>query len=355
MEWRERYPGAGRPSLGVFGARWGARHLSSISFLRFSVLFLFIFWAGCGATSPLASRDYRQEMRNFVQNLSAYAKKVRPGFIVIPQNGHELLLQQIVPERIAAIDYLKAIDAVGQESLFYGYTGDDQATPPDVQRYTASLLDVAKRHGAAVLVIDYCATPARVDDSYRQNLALGYVSLAADRRTLDNIPAYPARPVQVSQADIRLIPDVRNFLYLINPGAFSDRHAFLNAIRETDYDLVIVDLFFGRESLTEAEVASLRTKANGGTRLVVAYMSIGEAEDYRYYWQLAWAQSPPAWLAEQNSNWPGNYKVRYWDVGWQDLIYGLNGAYLQRILDAGFDGVYLDIIDAYAYFESGGK
>ncbi|MFQ5795846.1 MAG: endo alpha-1,4 polygalactosaminidase [Candidatus Bipolaricaulia bacterium] len=99
-------------------------------------------------------------------------------------------------------------------------------------------------------------------------------------------------------------------------------------------------------------MASLKTKANGGSRLVIAYMSIGEAEDYRYYWQAEWKPNPPSWLAEENPDWPGNYKVRYWDRNWQNVIYESNDSYLKKILDAGFDGVYLDIIDAFEYFEN---
>ena len=34
------------------------------------------------------------------------------------------------------------------------------------------------------------------------------------------------------------------------------------------------------------------------------------------------------------------------------IIYGNNNSYLEKILDAGFDGVYLDIIDAFEYFEN---
>jgi cysteinyl-tRNA synthetase len=33
----------------------------------------------------LSSRDYRQDMRNFVQDISAYAKEINPDFVVIPQ------------------------------------------------------------------------------------------------------------------------------------------------------------------------------------------------------------------------------------------------------------------------------
>ena len=310
---------------------------------------------GCGTTAPSFQRDYREEMRDFVQGLSAYAREVRPDFVVIPQNGHELLLEGTGPDRAPAQGYLDAIDGVGQESLFYGYDGDDLATSAPARDYTISLLNVARDNGVRVLGIDYCSTPAFVDDSYRRQHERGYISFAADHRALDDIPAYPARPFLAGDADVRSLGEARNFLCIINPGRFADRQAFLEAVRGTDYDLVIVDLFYGRTELTAADVSSLKTKANGGSRLAVAYMSIGEAEDYRYYWQVSWAMSPPAWLAEQNPNWPGNYKVRYWDREWQNLIYGSPDAYLKKILDAGFDGVYLDIIDAFDYFERRGE
>jgi len=95
----------------------------------------------------------------------------------------------------------------------------------------------------------------------------------------------------------------------------------------------------------------LRSKQNGGKRMVIAYMSIGEAEDYRYYWQPEWDSNPPSWLKGENPHWEGNYKVEYWDPLWQQIIFGTDSSYLDKILDAGFDGVYLDIIDAFEYFE----
>jgi len=80
-------------------------------------------------------------------------------------------------------------------------------------------------------------------------------------------------------------------------------------------------------------------------------MSIGEAEDYRYYWDSTWRTGNPIWLDKENSDWSGNYKVRYWEYGWQNIIFGNDDSYLKKILDAAFDGVYLDIIDGFEYFE----
>lgn len=75
-----------------------------------------------------------------------------------------------------------------------------------------------------------------------------------------------------------------------------------------------------------------------------------EAEDYRYYWQSSWESNPPSWLKGENAEWPGNYKVRFRESEWQAIIYGNDNSYLKKIFDAGFDGVYLDIIDAFEYF-----
>ena len=311
--------------------------------------------SGCAAHStdrePTTERGYRQDMRDFVQGISAYAKRIKPNFIVIPQNGHALLTENGEETGTPVVAYLEAIDGVGREDLFYGYDDDDVATPVSERDRMTSFMDIAENNGVEVLITDYCSTSSFVDNSYYQNAAKGYLSFAADHRALDNIPAYPVNPYNVNASNVASLTKAKNFLYLINPDPFPNKDAFLNAVRETNYDVVIIDSFYDGIALTAKEVASLMIKANGGARLVIAYMSIGEAEDYRYYWQNEWKNRPSSWLAEENPDWPGNYKVRYWDPAWQRIIYGNDNSYLRKILDAGFDGVYLDIIDAFEYFE----
>jgi cysteinyl-tRNA synthetase len=297
-------------------------------------------------------RDYRREMKDFVQGISAYAKGSNPDFIIIPQNGHELLTENGEETGVPAMAYLNAIDGVGREDLFYGYYDDDVAIPVSEREYMLSFMDIAENNGIEVLVTDYCSTQSFVDDSYYQSAARGYISFAAEHRELDSIPEYPTNPYNANASNVTSLTEAKNFLYLINPGSFPNKDAYLDAIRGTNYDVVIVDLFYDSIALTVSEVASLKLKANGGARLVIAYMSIGEAENYRYYWQTEWETDPPSWLAEENPEWPGNYKVRYWDEDWQNIIYGRNDSYLKNILYVGFDGVYLDIIDAFEYFEA---
>jgi len=207
-------------------------------------------------------------------------------------------------------------------------------------------LQRAEFEGLEVLVTDYCWDTTRMDDAYALSELHGFVGFAAPSRELDEVPSYPTAPSFVHAGDVGTLAQVRNFLYLINPHRFASQDDFVRALRETNYDLLILDAEFDDTPLSASTVASLKTKANGGSRLVLCYLSIGEAEDYRSYWRTAWREAPPEWLLEENPDWPGNYPVQYWDPNWQAIIL----AAVDRILEAGFDGLYLDRIDMYEEF-----
>jgi len=319
-------------------------------------------WDGNGSDSdgdtdgdggPPATMTYRQDMRDFVEAISAYAKTQNAGFLIIPQNGQEIMTLDGESDGAVASDYLAAIDGMGREDLFYGYDNDDQATPAAERAYLLGFTDLAVLQGLTVLVTDYCSTLANVDDSYAQSAARGYVAFAADDRELRTIPSYPSPVHNVNFTAVESLPDARNFLYLLNNEAFGTRQAFLTALDATAYDLFIIDLYApDGVAFTASEIGQLQTKPNGMRRLVLCYISVGEAEDYRDYWQSGWDTNPPEWIVAENPDWPGNYKVAYWDPAWQAIIFGSQDAYLDRVLDAGFDGAYLDIIDAFEYFET---
>lgn len=165
-------------------------------------------------------------------------------------------------------------------------------------------------------------------------------------------------------------------------------------IARSPYDLVVVD--YSRtgddESLFAPDaVKAMQTKPDGSRRLVLAYLSIGEAEQYRFYWNADWVEplqvaatedgaivkggeslkagptvkgagaarplatktlhvprlSAPIWLGRENENWTGNFLVRYWEKDWQRIIFGSSKSYLEQIIAAGFDGVFLDRVDAF--------
>ena len=310
---------------------------------------------GCGGgeDGEPAETIYRQRMRDFVQEISVYAKSLRPDFLVIPQNGEPLV---VLEERPAQL-YLQAIDGIGRETVFCGQPRYNARTPSDETDEIVGFLTVAKQAGVTLMVTDYCSKPALVDESYARAADQGYLSFVGSTGDieLDAIPSYPQIPVNENDGDVTTLKGATNFLYIISPEEFETKERFLDAVRGTNYDIVLIDLFFEGQALNPEEVASLKEKANGASRLVIAYVNIGAAEDYRYYWQSGWRIGSPAWLAAPYKGFEDEVFVQYWDPQWKSLIFGNDDSYVKRVIDAEFDGAYLDNILAYEVFEERGE
>ena len=129
------------------------------------------------------------------------------------------------------------------------------------------------------------------------------------------------------------------------------------------YDLLVVDATTGLAAdrpFQKDEVASLKRKPDGSRRLVVSYLSIGEAEDYRpdYFTSEYMTEDAPDWLMHENPQWKGNRIIRFCNEGWQKTILGdddgmsvynsIEPSPLYRLIELGFDGVYLDRVDVYS-------
>lgn len=169
-----------------------------------------------------------------------------------------------------------------------------------------------------------------------------------DQAQSENINITKNKTIQKIDEKLR---NVRSFAYQL-------QGIDLKAIEKTNFDLIIID--YSRDGtdenrFTKEEIDSLKSSS----KIVLSYLSIGEAENYRWYWNNAWDKNndgipdsgAPSWLGPENPEWPGNYKVKYWVPEWQQIIF----KYLDKIMEANFDGVYLDIIDAYEYWGPGGE
>lgn len=120
------------------------------------------------------------------------------------------------------------------------------------------------------------------------------------------------------------------------------------------YDVLVMDYTKQGQAgseFTPAELAKIRLKPNGQKRVLLSYFSVGEAENYRYYWKREWSAKKPAWMAYENKDWAGNFIVRFWDPEWRRIVFEGAESFLSRIIAAGFDGVYLDRVDVFAELE----
>ncbi|QTQ13407.1 endo alpha-1,4 polygalactosaminidase [Treponema parvum] len=349
-------------------------------YLRFVAVALSIFCfaaspcvtAGYGKASVTEVTDYRKAMRSFVMNIAGYARGFDKDFIVIPQNAQEVAWnadgetdEYGIPLTSPDAAYFSVINGTGREDTFFGYPKAGSVTKPEICTYFTRLCDAYLKSGLCVLSIDYTKSKANIKKSYSENSSKSYIGFAAPNRMLDIIPensGYDSHyyPYMKNSADVKKLSDAKNFLYVIGmKSKNTDGSDLVAELAKTDYDLIIMDAFVNGTEVTfgKDRIESLKKKACGGDRLVIAYMSIGEAEDYRWYWAESWTKknkalpSAPEWLCGENPEWRGNYKVRYWDEEWQKIIFGTDNSYTKKIIDAGFDGVYLDIIDAYEYFE----
>ena len=153
---------------------------------------------------------------------------------------------------------------------------------------------------------------------------------------------------------------------LQGPGGLPQQVAPLAA---ADYHLLVMDFSQdGTESekFSPAEVNQIQNSApalggDGHRKVVSAYVSIGEASEFRSYWDAAWTEngsagSPltaeaPDWLGPVNPFFPESRKVRFWDPDWQSIIFNTGGTgWLDQVVAQGFDSAYLDIIDAFYFW-----
>lgn len=150
-----------------------------------------------------------------------------------------------------------------------------------------------------------------------------------------------------SESSIPSLDEVTHWLYYIDVNLEDDT---VDQILESTYDMVVIDYITSEEYNTDYPLAEVVEHMHTAEhpKLVIAYIDIGEAEEWRTYWQSSWEIGDPEWIiALDPDGWEGNYPVAYWWDEYREIWLG-DGGYLQGILDAGFDGVYLDWVEAYS-------
>lgn len=136
--------------------------------------------------------------------------------------------------------------------------------------------------------------------------------------------------------------------------AYQLQNVDIEELRSSTYDVIVLDVEDDtRKPWQPRVIESLRVR-DDKPRVVLAYLSVGEAENYRAYWQPEWSRRRPAWLGRENPSWRGNFAVKYWMPEWHQMLFRFGGM-LDKVIGAGFDGVYLDRLDIYMTWGPSGR
>ncbi|MBB53515.1 MAG: hypothetical protein CMF67_03995 [Magnetovibrio sp.] len=304
--------------------------------------------------------DMREEMRKFVISIAQIGRQYRSDFRIIARGGLDLLVKRddVDEEKTSpARTYLRALDGVIAEGMFFTERRPGKPPPPERQAEMLGLADYAKKNGVRVFTLDYGNDSKFVDKAHAEAQKRDFVSLVSSRPLLEtsSLPTYPRRPFGENPESILSLGQVRNFIAVTNSIPYGRQDNFALTLHGTNYDMVIVDVFHGRQPLSQKAVETLKYKKVGAKRLVVARMDIGSAASYMYYWKNSWAEGSPPFINAPHRGDPDRYHVEYWQPGWKNLIAGDTNSYLYGIIRQGFDGVLIDGLDAYKFFEGGSE
>ena len=125
------------------------------------------------------------------------------------------------------------------------------------------------------------------------SLSVGIILLVGtEGRVLDRVMDSEIRDIRLS--------DVKTFAYLIQNV---DIDANLQELRQSHYDMYILEPCVTEKGNSDFMISSLITDIRNFNRtyhyknpIILAYVDVGQAEDWRWYWQKGWKPGRPDWI-----------------------------------------------------------
>lgn len=310
----------------------------------------------------LSDINFQQEMRNFVMGISRWSKRYVGHFSIIAMNGLDLT-EQLEASLFAsrgiakpASGYIHALDGVMIEAPFYGMSKYGEATDPVETEYIDGYIKrLSQTSSLRFYIQDYTDKQAQMNAARQKIKGLPglYYAAPPPGKQLAALPKVPSSPIGTNAAVVNAIDKAKNYAMIVDSKAYGSKAEYINALANTNFDVVILDAFYrGTEPLTYADMKKLRYKRVGTPRLLLAYLDIGTAQSWRYYWKNEWQTGKPPFIDKPKSDarWGQEYHVRYWHDDWQKIIFGSEDSYLGGLMKLGFDGVVLDGLEDYKWW-----
>lgn len=306
--------------------------------------------------------DFDENMRTFIQSISSYARSFNPQFLIIVKDGMGLVGKpdpeddtRIFPARA----YMRAIDGVMETTLL-----DETITTPEgkadpgleaIVKRRAADLAMVREAGLKVFGLEFSTDSKTVNARYSALANKKVIPFVAENPQLTTVPRHPKSAYKANANTIAAVADVQNYLYLANGQSLGTARDLIGALRNTNHDMVVVDVFHKRKPLTRQDVNWLKYKKLGAPRLVLAQIDVSSATSFQYFWKSGWGKGSPPFVFGPVREDPDRFRTVYWDPGWQAIITGDTNSYIYGLIDLGFDGVVLTGTDAWRYFDSGGE
>lgn len=222
-----------------------------------------------------------------------------------------------------------------------------QANRLEKQRRLIYAADALRNQGRTLLSIENCKSQKDVDAAYKggnRDRVLTYATVGDE----DLARLQRGHPQHENAQPVVSIANARNWMPLLRADRFGNKATWLMAMERTNHDVMLIDVAHrGSDPLNAAEVKKLRFKELGAPRMMLAVLPIGKAYDWRWYWKRGWDAGNPPFLFAPDGDDPGSFIADVDDPQWKELL----GKYLAGIIDLGFDGVVLDDLDTYLWFE----
>lgn len=114
--------------------------------------------------------------------------------------------------------------------------------------------------------------------------------------------------------------------------AYNLKDIDLDTLMKKNIDMVVIDLSINDKNITKEQIQKLKDSE----KVVIAYVSLGEAEDYREYWKNEWKTNKPSWMGNESKLWKGNFQVKeLMSKEWTDISKSI----LTKTKELGFDGI----------------